>query len=176
MWILESGIHEILPVESKILGFGIWNTAQGIWNPESKFHWQRGQNPVPGMWNPEFMAWNPKSQTELDSLTGDHTTMQLIKRPAIFPKWYWHKTFCFTFGIHCNRLYFALHSCSWFLSLWFHRWNSRYSRYGTFRSSISSDRSHRLRAFRLLCFGLLWFCRFLLFLFYWFFVHHIFSS
>ena len=38
---------KVLPVESRILGFGIRNTAQGIqnscndWNPESNFHWQR---------------------------------------------------------------------------------------------------------------------------------------
>ena len=35
-----------------ILGFGIWNSAQGIrnsanpWNVESKFHWQEICNPV----------------------------------------------------------------------------------------------------------------------------------
>ena len=42
LWKPESGKH--LHVESKILGFAILNTAQGIWNPtndwnpESKFH------------------------------------------------------------------------------------------------------------------------------------------
>ena len=36
--------EKVLLVKSGILGFGIWNTAQGIgnpskdWNPESKFH------------------------------------------------------------------------------------------------------------------------------------------
>ena len=42
--LMESGILEILLVESEILGLGIRNTTQGIrnptkdWNPESKFH------------------------------------------------------------------------------------------------------------------------------------------
>ena len=42
--LVESGMGEILIVESRILGFGIRNTAYGIqnpandWNPESKFH------------------------------------------------------------------------------------------------------------------------------------------
>ena len=40
MRILESG--KILLVESGILGFGIWNTAQGIWNPT----WSRIQVPL----------------------------------------------------------------------------------------------------------------------------------
>ena len=42
--LMESGILEILLVESEILGLGIRNTTQGIrnptkdWNPESKFY------------------------------------------------------------------------------------------------------------------------------------------
>ena len=42
MRIPESG--KFFLVKSRILGFGIWNTAQGIrnptkdWNPEAKFH------------------------------------------------------------------------------------------------------------------------------------------
>ena len=42
--IVESEMQENFPVESGILGFGIWNIALGIrnptkdWNPESKFH------------------------------------------------------------------------------------------------------------------------------------------
>ena len=42
--LVESGIREILPVESGVLGFGIRNIALRIgnptndWNPESKFH------------------------------------------------------------------------------------------------------------------------------------------
>jgi len=57
---------KFLPVESGILGFGIWNTAQGIgnptkdWDPESTFHGQR---------NLESTAWSPESKTVLDSLT-----------------------------------------------------------------------------------------------------------
>ena len=56
------------------MGFGIWNTAQGIrnpiydWNPESKFH---SQSPESSTCNPESTAWNPKSKTVLDSLTWD---------------------------------------------------------------------------------------------------------
>ena len=62
----ESG--KFLPLESGILDFGIRNTTQGIrnpfsdWNPESKSHWERIQNRVPGIWNPE-------SKRVLDSLT-----------------------------------------------------------------------------------------------------------
>ena len=55
---IEFGIRNpgtFLLVERWILGFGIRNTAQGIWNPannwnpESKFHWRRIQNPDPGL-------------------------------------------------------------------------------------------------------------------------------
>ena len=55
--LVESGILKICLVESGILGFAIWNTAQGIWNPtkdcnpESKFHWQRIRNPRCGIQN-----------------------------------------------------------------------------------------------------------------------------
>ena len=61
---LDSGIRKILPCRIRnswnfasgiqFLGFGIWNTIQGIqsptndWNPESKFYWQRL----------EFSIWN----------------------------------------------------------------------------------------------------------------------
>ena len=68
-WNLESG--NILLMESGIPGFGIWNTAQGIWNPtnywnsESKFYWQI---PESGTWNPESTVRNPESKTVLDSL------------------------------------------------------------------------------------------------------------
>ena len=54
-------------MESRILGFGIRNTAGGNrdptngWNPESKFH-DQDWNSVPGIRNPE-----PK--TVLDALT-----------------------------------------------------------------------------------------------------------
>ena len=72
--ILES--WKFLLEESGILGFGIWNTAQGIrnptndWNPESKFHWQRLES---SSWNPESTAWNPESKTVLDSLARGDT-------------------------------------------------------------------------------------------------------
>ena len=60
--IRESGFRnrpesrKFLLVESGILGFGIRNTSEGIWNPtndwnpESKFHWQTIRNPEPGIW------------------------------------------------------------------------------------------------------------------------------
>ena len=50
--------------ESRILGFGIQNTAQGIRNPtndrnpESNFHWQRLESST---WNPQSTAWGPES-------------------------------------------------------------------------------------------------------------------
>ena len=75
--IRESGFRnrpesrKFLLVQSGILGFGIRNTSQGIWNPtkdwnpESKFHWQTIRNPVPGIWyllrrihNP-VLSWIP---------------------------------------------------------------------------------------------------------------------
>ena len=69
-WIVESGkfllvesrIWEMWVLDCRILGFGVQNTAQGIWNPtnvwnlESKFHWQRIQKPVPGIQNPRW-SW-----------------------------------------------------------------------------------------------------------------------
>ena len=59
-------MREIFPVESGILGFGIWNTALGIrnssndWNPESKFHSQRIRNPEAGVRNPRSGIQNPR--------------------------------------------------------------------------------------------------------------------
>ena len=52
-------------VESRILGFGIGSTAQGIrnpsidWIPESKFHWQR-LDPLPGIRDPQRGVQNPR--------------------------------------------------------------------------------------------------------------------
>ena len=56
--LLECG--KILLVDCEILRFGICNRAQGILNPESKFHCDD--------WNPELTARNPESKTVLDSL------------------------------------------------------------------------------------------------------------
>ena len=62
--ISESG--KILPAASGILGFGIQNTAQGIWKstndkyPESNFHWWRLESTT---WNPESTGWNLESKT-----------------------------------------------------------------------------------------------------------------
>ena len=62
-------------MKSGILGFGIRNTAQRIWNPtkdwnpESKFYQQR----------PESRAWNPESKTVLDPLTwGDYSSVSVF--------------------------------------------------------------------------------------------------
>ena len=50
---MESGIRQILLVESGILGFGIRNTALRIgiptnyWNPESKFYWLESSTRIP---------------------------------------------------------------------------------------------------------------------------------
>ena len=58
-------------MESGILGFGIRNTALGIWNPtddwnpESKFYWQI---PESSTCNPESTAWNPESKIAWSSL------------------------------------------------------------------------------------------------------------
>ena len=64
--LVESEMRENFPVESGILGFGIWNMALGIrnptndWNPGSKFHWPRIRNPVPGVRNPRCWIQNPR--------------------------------------------------------------------------------------------------------------------
>ena len=56
--LVKSGIREIFACGIQILGFGIRNTAQRIRNPpdnwysESRFHWQRIRNPVPGNRSP----------------------------------------------------------------------------------------------------------------------------
>ena len=64
----ESG--KFLPVESAIrdiFAYGIWNSSNyNVWNPESKFHWQRLESST---WNPESTAWVPESKTVLYSFT-----------------------------------------------------------------------------------------------------------
>ena len=79
IWIPKSG--KFLFMESGILGFGISNTAQEIpnptnddWNSESKFLRQRLKSCT---WNPESTAWNPKSNTVLDSLTRGELLMNV---------------------------------------------------------------------------------------------------
>ena len=75
--------EEFLLVECGILGFGIWNTAQGIrnptndWNPVSKFQCQRIRNPVREIQNP----WRGIQTTRLavlDSLTGGDFTIAAL--------------------------------------------------------------------------------------------------
>ena len=70
----ESG--KFLLLESAILGFGIRNTVQGIWNrtndwnSESKFYWQRLESST---WNSQSTAWNPESKIVPDSLKWGET-------------------------------------------------------------------------------------------------------
>ena len=62
--IQESGKFLLVESGIRILDSGIWNTAQVIrnpsndWNPESKSHWQRNRNSVPGIQNPR-LSWIP---------------------------------------------------------------------------------------------------------------------
>ena len=64
--LMQYEIQWSVAVESGILASGIWNTAQGIrnptrdWNPETNFHWQRNQNPLPGTRNPQYGPQNPR--------------------------------------------------------------------------------------------------------------------
>ena len=63
LWNLESG--NILLMESGIPGFGIWNTAQGIWIPltigiQNPSSTDKYQNPVPGIRNPQCGIQNPR--------------------------------------------------------------------------------------------------------------------
>ena len=66
--IYASGIREIFASQSGILGFGIWNTAQGIRNPTNDSNPESassidkvfGRNPVPGIRNPWPGIQNPR--------------------------------------------------------------------------------------------------------------------
>ena len=79
---LDYGLRKYFLLKSGILGFGIRNTAQRIWNPtkdwnpESKFYQQRRESST---WNPESRAWNPESKTVLDPLTwGDYSSVSVF--------------------------------------------------------------------------------------------------
>ena len=79
---LDYGLRKYFLLKSGILGFGIRNTAQRIWNPtkdwnpESKFYQQR---PESSTWNPESSAKNPESKTVLDPLTwGDYSSVSVF--------------------------------------------------------------------------------------------------
>ena len=58
--------QEILLMESGILSFVIWNTDQGIWNPNNdrnpEFYsfTEKYWNPVPGIRNPQRGIQNPR--------------------------------------------------------------------------------------------------------------------
>ena len=83
----DSGIREFLIVESRILGFGIRNTAQGVrnptndCNPEFKFHWQKLESST---LNLESTAWTPESKTVLDLLTWGDTKPFKMRITYIF--------------------------------------------------------------------------------------------
>ena len=80
--LVESGIQHILlwNLESWTLESQIQVKASGIpfknWNLESKFHWQRIQNQVPGTWNPRE-SWNQESKNHRrigpGSMPGPHS-------------------------------------------------------------------------------------------------------
>ena len=102
-WNLGSG--KILLVELGILGFGIWNTAQGIWNPindwnsESKFYWQILES---GTWNLESTVWNPESKTVLDSLTWGNMCLPM-ETPYQHPPPPWAKCIILQSGWRKNK-------------------------------------------------------------------------
>ena len=66
----EPGFRNPKPVESRIIGFGIWNVTND-WSPESKFLYQRLEF---GALKPETMEWNLESETILDFLTFEWST------------------------------------------------------------------------------------------------------
>ena len=56
----ESGKFSL--VEYGILAFGIWNAAQGIWNPTNNW------NPDPSDKNPESSSWSPNPRRGIQNL------------------------------------------------------------------------------------------------------------
>ena len=64
-----------MPEESGILGLGIRNTAQRIWNPsKTKFHLQRL----------ESSTLNPESMADLDSLSPDERVISNMSSMFVF--------------------------------------------------------------------------------------------
>ena len=71
---------KVLFVEYEILGFGIWNTAQGIRNPTKNGIWnqfsteKKIRSPVTGIWNPWLgiqnlrLSWIGKKKRHVSSL------------------------------------------------------------------------------------------------------------
>ena len=90
--ILNTDSGKFLPVESGILGFGIWNVAQGVqnltknWNPESQFHRQRKRDPVPGIRNPWRGIQNPRLSWTPLHLHGASTKSNCVIRQF---SWAW---------------------------------------------------------------------------------------
>ena len=85
--ILDSG--KLLHVESGILDFGIWNTAQRIrnptndYNPESKYHWQRIRNPVPRLRIPRLSCQIPLHVTRDRIYTGAESLLAPILKAYV---------------------------------------------------------------------------------------------
>ena len=84
--------ERLLPMESGILSFGIWNVAQGVqnltkdWNPESLFHRQRKRDPVPGTLNPWLGIQNPRLSWIPLHVHGTSTTSNYLIRQF---SWAW---------------------------------------------------------------------------------------
>ena len=74
--LVDTGIQEVYACGIWILRFGIRSPTNG-WNRESKFHWQRIQK-ISIKSNPKSTAWNPESNTALDSLTWGDSRQTLI--------------------------------------------------------------------------------------------------
>ena len=84
--------RKILLLESGILGFGIWKTAQGIWNPltigiqnPSKSSTDKDWNPVPGLQNPRSgiqdlrLSWIPLYRPKIRSRHPDKCAASLLR-------------------------------------------------------------------------------------------------
>ena len=119
---------KFLPVESGILGFGIWNVAQGVqnltkdWNPESKFHRRRKRD---GIQSPR-LSWIPLHVHETSTKSNyvirkfswawqiRHLTvfrgMQLI---ALKRKLFWNFVHCVHELIANNFRLINIHSFKW---------------------------------------------------------------
>ena len=67
----DSGIRKI---------FACKNRNSGLWNAESKFHWQRILES--STWNPGSMAWKPDSKISCIQLHGAVALVSLRKQPT----------------------------------------------------------------------------------------------
>ena len=89
---------KFLPVESGILGFGIWNVAQSVqnltkdWNPESQFHRRRKRDPVPGIRNPWRGIQSPRLSWIPLHVHGTSTKSNYVIRQFSRAWQIWHLT------------------------------------------------------------------------------------